>query len=64
MRRVTEFKGYKFIIEFNPQTGEFETVKAPEEGQEPTLDEVLIELDRVLPFPVSEEKPKQSRMAG
>ena len=40
MRRVTEFKGYKSIIEFNPQTGEFETVKAPDEGQEPTLDEV------------------------
>lgn len=64
MRRVTEFKGYKSTIEYNPQTGEFETVGVPKEGQEPTLEDVLIELDRVLPFPIADEKPKQARLAG
>ena len=64
MRRVTEFKGYKSTIEYNPQTCDFETIGVPKEGQEPTLDDVLIELDRVLPFPVADEMPKQARLAG
>ena len=64
MRRVTEFKGYRSTIEYNPQTCQFGTVKAPEEGQEPTLEDMLIDLDRVLPFPAADEKPTQARMAG
>ena len=64
MRRVTEFKGYRSTIEYNPQTGQFETVQVPEEGRQPTLEDMLIDLDRVLPFPAADEKPTQARMAG
>ncbi len=51
MRRITEFKGYRSTIEYDPQTGAFVTVKVPEPGEELTLDETLEALERVIPFP-------------
>ncbi len=51
MRRITEFKGYQSTIEYDPQTGAFVTVKVPVPGEEMTLDETLVALERVIPFP-------------
>lgn len=51
MRRITEFKGYRSTIEYDPQTGAFVTVKVPQPGKELTLDETLEALERVIPFP-------------
>lgn len=68
MRRISEFKGYKSTIEYNPETGEFITVKVPEPGEELTLDETLIQLERIIPFPEpafdAEILPTKNRRAG
>lgn len=68
MRRINEFKGYKSTIEYSAETGEFAAIKVPEPGEEPTLDEILIELERIIPFPEPELEtprlPQKNRMAG
>ena len=68
MRRITEFKGYRSTIEYDPHTGAFVTVKVPEPGEELTLDETLEELARVVPFPDPEfesvEATTRIRKAG
>jgi hypothetical protein len=64
MRKMTGFKGCKSIIKHSAITVAFETIKAPEPGQEPTLDEILTELGRVMPFPDVEMELQITRKAG
>lgn len=57
MRAVTTFKGYRSVIEYNPETGEFESAGVPGEGQEPSLDEMLVALADVLPITFEDLMP-------
>jgi hypothetical protein len=64
MRRITEFKGYKSTIEYDPETGEFVTRALPGEKLELTLDEALDQLERIVPFPEPVSKPQKPRLVG
>lgn len=57
MRTVTTFKGYRSVIEYDPETGEFANAGVPGEGQEPSLDDLLVALADVLPVAFDDETP-------
>ncbi len=50
MRRITEFKGFRSTIEYDHVSGEFVAVRAPEHFEEPTHDDWLEALARVMPI--------------
>jgi hypothetical protein len=64
MRRITEFKGYKSTIEYDPSTGDFVSRTLPGEKHELTLDEALEQWERVIPFPEPVPALKKPRLVG
>jgi hypothetical protein len=64
MRRITEFKGYKSMIEFDPAAGEFVTRTLPGEKQKLSLDDSFAQWERIVPFPEPVSKSLKPRLVG
>mgnify|MGYP006314816571 CR=1 FL=1 len=61
MRRITEFKGYKSVVGYDSETGQFVTVPLPQGGID---EDIELHVADIVPFAKSQPIRIQSRNAG
>ncbi len=64
MRRITEFKGYRSIVEYDQETGEFVSRTLPDVILEAASGPETRPEAEIVPFPEKSEAPLTSRLAG
>lgn len=64
MRKIKEFKGYRSILGYNSETGQFVTVPLPERDIRPGQERPEAPAAEIVPFPKSEPFERQSRKTG
>lgn len=64
MRRITEFKGYRSILEYDHETGEFVSRTLPDVIAEAASEPETRPEAEIVPFPEKSETPPATRLAG
>ena len=64
MRKITEFKGYRSILGYDSETGQFVTVPLPELDIRSERERPEAPAAEIVPFPKAAPFEPQSRKAG
>jgi hypothetical protein len=64
MRKITEFKGYRSILGYDSETGQFVTVALPELDILPEQEQPEPQIAEIVPFPLPDLDECKKRMAG